>query len=147
MELNKEQETMLKVILANTSSAMNISNTLCEHSDDNVLKGDEIIGGLIYRLMIPMTIEEMNTSLLEAESLMYNDDDDDDDNYDDDDVIEDKDDTNTLRKIRPNNCNCEICSQVRVCLLNFNDYLPKDELGDKFKLSILDTCVKYNRLL
>ena len=148
-ELSKEQETIIQVILANTSSAMKISNTLCEHSDDKVLKADEIICGLIYRLMVPMTDEEMTTSLQEAESLMYDDDDDDDEGeqIEDSEQIEDTDDLNTIRKVKPNNCNCDICSKVRVCLLNFNEYLPKDELGDKFKSSILETCVKYNRLL
>lgn len=156
MELSKEQETLLQVILANTSSAMKISNTLCEHSDDKVLKADEIICGLIYRLMIPMTDEEMTTSLLEAESLMYDEDDEDEEDEGDqgaglETIIEDsdqiEDDLNTTRKVKPNNCNCDICSKVRVCLLNFNDYLPKDELGDKFKSSIIETCEKYNRLL
>jgi len=148
-ELSKEQETIIQVILANTSSAMKISNTLCEHSDDKVLKADEIICGLIYRLMVPMTDEEMTTSLQEAESLMYDDDDDDDEGeqIEDSEQIEDTDDLNTIRKVKPNNCNCDICSKVRVCLLNFNDYLPKDELGDKFKSSILETCKTHNRLL
>ena len=53
---------------------------------------------------------------------------------------------NFKKKIKTNHCNCEICSQVRVCLLNFSDYIPKDELGDKFKKSILDTCESYNRI-
>ena len=42
-ELNKDQLTMIQVILANTSSAMKISEILCEHSDNKVLKADEII--------------------------------------------------------------------------------------------------------
>ena len=146
-DMTKEQETLLQVILANTSSAMKISNTLCEHSDDKVLKADEIICGLIYRLMVPMTDEEMQSSLQEAETLMYDDDDDEegDEEYDDEEY--DEEDKDIIRKVRVNNCNCDICSKVRVCLLNFNDYLPKDELGDKFKSSILETCKTHNRLL
>jgi len=144
--MTKEQETLLQVILANTSSAMKISNTLCEHSDDKILKADEIICGLIYRLMVPMTDEEMQSSLQEAETLMYDDDDDDDDDDNLETIIEcEKNDR--ISKVRANNCNCDICSKVRVCLLNFNDYLPKDELGDKFKSSILETCKIHNRLL
>ena len=144
-QLTKEQLSMIQVILANTSSAMKISKILCDHSDDNILKADEIIGGLIYRLMIPMENQEIMDSMNEAESLMYDDDDDDDDDINNEpDIV---DDIVKEKKIKCNHCNCEICSQVRVCLLNFNDYLPKDELGDKFKCSIIETCKQYNRFI
>jgi len=124
---------------------MKISKILCDHSDDKILKSDEIICGLIYRLMIPMTDQEITESMNEAESLMYEEDDDDDEDYD---IVDDiVDDIVKEKKIKCNHCNCEICSQVRVCLLNFNDYLPKDELGDKFKCSIIETCEKYNRFI
>ena len=144
-QLTKEQLSMIQVILANTSSAMKISKVICDHSEDKILKGDEIICGLIYRLMIPMENQEIMDSMNEAESLMYDDDDDDDDDINNEpDIV---DDIVKEKKIKCNHCNCEICSQVRVCLLNFNDYLPKDELGDKFKCSIIETCKKYNRFI
>ena len=74
---------------------------------------------------------------------MYDESSDEDEDYDIvDDITEFKE-----KKVKCNHCNCEICSQVRVCLLNFNDYLPKDELGDKFKCSIIETCEKYNRFI
>ena len=145
-ELNKEQLTFIQVILANTSSAMKISNILCNHSDDKILKADEIICGLIYRLMIPMKDQEITESMNDAESLMYNDEDGGDED-DEDDIVDDIIELAKEKKIKCNHCNCEICSQVRVCLLNFNDYLPKDELGDKFKCSIIETCGKYNRFI
>ena len=145
--LTKDQLSLIQVILANTSSAMKISKILCDHSDDNILKADEIIGGLIYRLMIPMENQEIMDSMNEAESLMYDDDDDDDDDDDINNEPDIVDDIVKEKKIKCNHCNCEICSQVRVCLLNFNDYLPKDELGDKFKCSIIETCEKYNRFI
>ena len=150
--LTKDQLSLIQVILANTSSAIKISKVLCEHSDDKIMKADEIICGLIYRLMIPMENQEIMDSMNEAESLMYDDDNDDDNDDDDDDddeqdIVDDMIDLNKERKVKCNHCNCEICSQVRVCLLNFNDYLPKDELGDKFKCSIIETCEKYNRFI
>jgi hypothetical protein len=145
--LTKDQLSLIQVILANTSSAIKISKVLCEHSDDKIMKADEIICGLIYRLMIPMENQEIMDSMNEAESLMYDDDDDDDDDDDEQDIVDDMIDLNKERKVKCNHCNCEICSQVRVCLLNFNDYLPKDELGDKFKCSIIETCEKYNRFI
>jgi hypothetical protein len=147
-ELTKDQLSLIQVILANTSSAMKISKTLCEHSDDKILKADEIICGLIYRLMIPMENQEIMDSLGEAKSLMYEDDnDDEEEDLIEQDIVDDLIDLNKERKVKCNHCNCEICSQVRVCLLNFNDYLPKDELGDKFKCSIIETCEKYNRFI
>jgi hypothetical protein len=147
-DFTKEQLSMIQVILANTSSAMKISKVVCDHSEDKILKADEIICGLIYRLMIPMENQEVIDSLDEAKALMY-DNDDEYDNEDDivDDIVDDMIELNKERKVKCNHCNCEICSQVRVCLLNFNDYIPKDELGDKFKCSIIETCGKYNRFI
>ena len=149
------QENLIQVILANASSAAKISNILCDHSDDKILKADEIICGLIYRLMTPMTDQEITDSMTEAKELMYEESSSEEDDDDDDDdgmvggsnIVDDIDDLNIKRKVKVNHCNCEICSQVRVCLLNFNDYLPKDELGDKFKASIIETCETHNRII
>jgi hypothetical protein len=150
-QLTKEQLSMIQVIFANTASAMKISNILCDHSDDKILRADEIICGLIYRLMIPMKDQEITESMNEAKSLMYEDDEEDeedeDDEDDEEDIVDDITEVYKERKVKCNHCNCDICSQVRVCLLNFNDYLPKDELGDKFKCSIIETCEKYNRFI
>ena len=142
-QFNQAQENIIQVILANTSSAMKISKTLCEHSNDKILKSDEIICGLIYRLMIPMTNEEIIESMNEAEDLMYQE------SSEDEEIeyINDSEDLKFQKKIKTNHCNCEICSQVRVCLLNFNDYIPKDELGDKFKKSIHETCQSHNKII
>ena len=142
-KINQAQENLIQVILANTSSAMKISKILCEHSNDKILKSDEIICGLIYRLMIPMTNEEIIESMNEAEDLMYQE------SSEDEEIeyINDSEDLKFQKKIKTNHCNCEICSQVRVCLLNFNDYIPKDELGDKFKKSIHETCQSHNKII
>ena len=142
-KFNQAQENLIQVILANTSSAMKISKILCEHSNDKILKSDEIICGLIYRLTIPMTNEEIIESMSEAEDLMYQD------SSEDEEIeyINDSEDIKFQKKIKTNHCNCEICSQVRVCLHNFNDYIPKDELADKFKKTIIDTCKSHNRII
>ena len=141
--INQAQENLIQVILANTSSAMKISKILCEHSNDKILKSDEIICGLIYRLMIPMTNEEIIESMNEAEDLMYQE----SSEEEEIEYINDSEDLKFQKKIKTNHCNCEICSQVRVCLLNFNDYIPKDELGDKFKKSIHETCQSHNKII
>ena len=144
------QEMLMKAVLANTSSATKISKVLAEHSEDKILKADEIILGLMYRLMTPMTDEEMTQSINESESILYqeySEDDDEDGEGDDTEVIEDTDDLSISKKIKCNTCNCEICMRCRVCLSNFNDYIPKDNLGDIFKNSILETCKTHNRIL
>jgi hypothetical protein len=103
--------------------------------------------------MTPMTEQEITDSMTEAKELMYEESSDEEEEEDDDDmvggsnIVDDIDDLNIKRKVKVNHCNCEICSQVRVCLLNFNDYLPKDELGDKFKASIIETCETHNRII
>jgi len=142
------QENIIKIILANTISAMDISTTLCDHSSDKILKSDEVICGLIYRLMVPMTDNEINTAMESADSLMYGESSDEEDINEDisqDEVIQ-EDSDNISRNIRTNNCNCDICSKVRVCLINFKDYVPIDEMGDKFKESIISTCHTHNKI-
>jgi len=142
--IEQSQNTLIQIILANTTSAMKISKVLCEHSEGNIMKPDDIICGLIYRLMIPMTDEEITESMNTAEDIMYDGSTSEEEEFE---VIDDTEDLKIQRKIQANNCNCVICSQVRVCLCNFNEYIPKDELGDKFKKSILDTCKSYNKII
>jgi hypothetical protein len=139
------QEMLMKAVLANTTSATKISKILCDHSDDKILKADEIILGLIYRLMTPMTNEEMTQSINEAESVLYAESS--EEESDEENIIDDTDDLSVSRAIKCNSCNCDICMKCRVCLLNFNNYVPKDTLGDIFKNSILETCKTHNRIL
>ena len=143
------QDNLIQVIIANTSSAIKISKILLEHSSgdgDKIMKADEIICGLIYRLMIPMNDQEIKDSMSEAESIMY-DTSSEEDNQDNEEIIDDLDDFKSKTKVKTNTCNCGICHKVRVCLINFNDYVPKDELGDKFKSSIIETCKTYNKII
>lgn len=149
-KIQLSQEMLMKAVLANTTSATKISKILCDHSEDKILKADEIILGLIYRLMTPMTDEEMIQSINEAESILYTEtssEDDGDDEGDDTEVIEDTDDLSISKKIKYNSCNCDICMRCRICLSNFNEYIPKDNLGDLFKNSIIETCKTHNRIL
>lgn len=145
-KIQLSQEMLMKAILANTTSATKISKILCDHSEDKILKADEIILGLIYRLMTPMTDEEMTQSINEAESVLYAESSSDEDS-DEENIIDDTDDLSVSRKIKCNSCNCDICMKCRICLYNFNNYVPKDNLGDLFKNSILETCKTHNRIL
>ena len=148
-KIQLSQEFLMKAVLANTTSATKISKILCDHSEDNILKADEIILGLIYRLMTPMTDEEMIQSINEAESVLYaeSSEESSDEESEEENIIVDTDDISVTRKIKCNTCNCDICMRCRICLSNFNDYIPKDNLGDLFKNSILETCKTHNRIL
>ena len=48
----------------------------------------------------------------------------------------------SLRKVKTNNCNCEICIQARVCLINYKDHEPKDNLEMIYKNAIDSACKK-----
>jgi len=148
-KIQLSQEMLMKAVLANTTSATKISKILCDHSEDKILKADEIILGLIYRLMTPMTNEEMTQSINEAESVLYAESSSDEDSEDseEENIINDTDDLSISRKIKCNSCNCDICMRCRICLSTFNDYIPKDNLGDLFKNSILETCKTHNRII
>ena len=140
--INKEQEKLLLAVFANNISAMKISKILCEHSQNDILTTDMIVSGLIYRLMTPMNDDEIQTSMNEAESVLYAE-----SSSDEEDIITVDEPLNNKRNIKYNNCNCNICMQCRICLLNFKDFLPNDHLGDIVKNSIYETCEKYNLVL
>ena len=138
---------LIQAIIANTISATNISQILYKHSDSEILTGDHIICGLIYRLMNPMTDEELTKSLNDSNDLLNEEYNSSDEEEIETEIIDDTNSSKIPQKIKSNNCNCDICIQTRVCLLNFNDYTPNDILGDKFKNSIIETWHKYNRYI
>ena len=57
---------IIKVYLAQMDSAIKISEIICKHSDHEELMGDDIICGLVYRLMRPMSDNEIQDSLSKA---------------------------------------------------------------------------------
>ena len=129
---------------------MKISKILSEHSN-NILLTDYVVTGLIYRLMIPMTDDEMTQSINEAESILYASSSDEEEDTTDADTLDDAEtvdeDLNTKRKIKYNSCNCDICNKCRVCLINFGEFIPNDNLSTIYKNSIVETCEKYNLIL
>ena len=146
--ITEEQENIFKVVIANNISAMKISKILSEHSE-NILTTDYVVTGLIYRLMIKMTDDEMIQSMNEAETILYasSDDDENDDDEKEEELESIEEDLNTKRKIKYNSCNCDICNKCRVCLLNFGEFIPTDHLSIIYKNSILETCEKHNLIL
>ena len=140
---------IIKVYVAQTHSAVKISEIICEHSDRDVMTGHDIICGLVYRLMVPMTEAEITEAMEKAEDILNGSDEESED-YEivEEDTEEDNEDTESLvggsRKIQSNHCNCDVCAKMRVCLLNYHTFEPADPMAMKFKNSIEDTCQKHN---
>ena len=142
---------IIKVYVAQTHSAVKISEIICEHSDRDVMTGHDIICGLVYRLMVPMTEEEISEAMEKAEHILNGSDEESDTedgtNEDYEIVQEDTDKEGAesgSRKIQSNHCNCDVCAKMRACLLNYHSFEPADPMAMKFKNSIQDTCEKHN---
>ena len=138
---------IMKTFLAQLNSSLEISKIISEHNSEEEISGDSIIGGLVYRLMTPMKNEEVTESLDIAsdiyDKLLYSESESESDSESED-IIETASTELTLRKVRTNNCNCEICLQTRVNLLNYNNHEPKDHLELMYKNAIKDACMKGN---
>lgn len=134
---------LMTAYLAQMDSAVRISKTLCDHceEEDKELTGDDIICGLIYRLMVPMEQDEMDTSLGNAKEILSGEEDESETEYDE--IEETYEKPEVSRKIKTNSCECGVCSKVRECLINYKSYEPNDQLAQKFKDSIQETCDKY----
>ena len=136
---------IIKVYVAQTHSAVKISETVCEHSDRDVMTGHDIICGLVYRLMVPMTAQEISEAMEKAEHILNGS----DEESEDYEIVEEDTDNAGLQKggsckIQSNHCNCDVCAKMRACLLNYNSFEPADPMAMKFKNSIEDTCKKHN---
>ena len=142
------QMNILKCFIAQMDSAMGIASIISKHSDTNELNGDDVISGLVYRLMNPMSDQEMYDSLNKANNIMNGDisDDSDYDTEDEEELLEEsykydeelKD--KSWRKIKTNNCQCDVCSRVRECLNKYKTYEVYEPLANKFKNAIETTC-------
>ena len=142
---------IIKVYMAQMNSAVKISEIICKHSNEEELTGDHIISGLIYRLMTPMTDEDMVDSLEKADKLMNGSDSDEEleDGELEDDELEEIEyvKPKRFRKITKNNCNCNVCKRVRECLDGYESYETFDPMVTRFKNSIEETCEKHKIII
>ena len=97
-------KSLLTVYLGQVDSAMKISEILSLHGGEETISEDNVIIGLIYRLMNPMSDEELTTSLENAKKIINNIEE--DDGEGDEEYI--NIDENQYRYIKKNNCNCNI---------------------------------------
>ena len=144
---------IIKVYMAQMNSAVKISEIICKHSNEEELTGDHIISGLIYRLMTPMTDEDMVDSLEKADKLMNGSDSDEDDELEEGELEGDELEEieyvkpKRFRKITKNECVCDVCKRVRECLDGYESYETFDPMVTRFKNSIEETCEKHKIII
>ena len=142
---------LLRVYLAQTDSALKISEVISKHGNDEGISPDSFVTGLIYRSMISMDEEEMKDSLHFADEVLTKEnsssDEDDEEEYD---IIDET--YNTMehdygdkvilsRKIIKNKCNCDICAKARACLINYPTFEADGKLAQMFKDAIDNTLI------
>lgn len=135
-------DTVMTSFLAQMDSSLEISKIVSEHGDEKEISEDSIVCGLVYRLMNPMTDEELKKSLERGKDIYEDVVNDDCETSDEEDVERVDVDSLELRKVKYNNCNCDICMGVRISLLNYKNHEPKDNLEMMFKGAINNACEK-----
>lgn len=139
-------DTLMTSFLAQMDSSLEISKIVSEHGGEKEISEDSIVCGLVYRLMNPMTDEELKKSLERGKNIYEDVVNDDCETCDEEEEVEDIEeidiDSLELRKIKYNNCNCDICMGVRISLLNYRNHESKDNLEMMFKGAIDNACEK-----
>ena len=136
-------DTVMTSFLAQMNSSLEISKIVSEHGNEKEISEDSIVCGLVYRLMNPMSDEELKESLERGKDIYEDIVNDECETSDEEEEVERLDTENLeLRKVKYNNCNCDICMGVRISLLNYNNHEPKDNLEMMFKGAIDDACEK-----
>lgn len=140
---------LMTTYMAQINSALQISKIISEHGNYSELRPDDIIIGLVYRLMTPMDEKELSESIEKGKQIteeILNGSDSDEDYETELDLspevsVEVHGDKVILaRKVKTNNCNCDICIHARTCILNYHNHEVNDELAEKFKNAINNSC-------
>ena len=137
--------SLTKAYMGQINSSLKISKLISSHGNEEELSADSLITGLVYRLMVPMEDKEIKESMEEAEEIIN----DIIDNNGNTDSSEEEIDENydiqftKPRKVKTNQCNCEICNRARVCLINYHTYEVNDRLAQIFKKSIDEACTNH----
>ena len=149
-------EPLIKSFLAQMDSAMKVSELISQHDGSEEITVDHLITGLVYRLMVPMTNEEVDTALEAAQEIMDKLDDSESEGEGESDeesmeggaseaTASDSEAEGVVfnRKVKAPRCNCEVCMKARLSLLNYEAYDCNDPLAEKFKKAIDSTCSKH----
>lgn len=139
--------------IAQMDAAIEISKKVSQHSNEELISPDSLISGLVYRLMIPMSDQEMKTSIDNAKNIINDEDSEDSEDENDYDfgkdlfspVTQDHGDKVIISRIvKRNNCNCDLCNRVRQCLDNYKQHETSDKLAQMFKDAIDNACDIHN---
>jgi len=141
--MNDIFDNVMTSFLAQMDSSLNISKIVSEHGGESELSEDSIVCGLVYRLLTSMSEEELSRSISAGKNIYENVLNDESEEESDEEEIKEVDmDSLELRKVKTNNCNCDICMGVRISLLNYKNYEPKNNLETMFKDAIDEACEK-----
>lgn len=135
----EDMEGLMRVFIAQMESSMKISKIISNHFQENKLSPDSVIIGLVYRLLYPMSDEEMKTSMDRAEEIM-NSETSDSEEEELEELEESEGQEREIRKVKHPICNCDICMKARVCLLNYESYENYEPLTIMFKNAIDKAC-------
>ena len=132
---------IMTAFIGQIQSAMKISEVISDHAGDEEITPDALISGLVYRLMVKMSNEEIIESIDKAKQIMEGSSSDEEDDM----YIEEDENKDIIfsRKIKKIQCNCDICSKARVCLINYHNYECSDPLAEKYKDAIDHACEKH----
>ena len=139
--------------LGSMKSSVEIAATLASHNrDDSTVTKVDTVAGLIYRLMVPMKDDEVVAYAASGSDLLTEiemDDVSDEDDLSDEDLYETRavdggsaDDDASLN-ISRYPCNCEVCSAMRVAILNFPTYEATDAYTQIMLNAIHKTCAEH----
>uniref|UniRef100_A0A6C0KZE1 Uncharacterized protein n=1 Tax=viral metagenome TaxID=1070528 RepID=A0A6C0KZE1_9ZZZZ len=150
METNELFTSLMTAYMAQMDSAIKIAETISDHGKEEEVSPDSIVTGLVYRLMVPMEVHEMEESFQQGKQIVQDIEkniSEEDEDFDTDFELSPETDTQEhgdkviiSRKVKVNQCNCDICIKARTCLLNYRDYEPNDQLAQRFKDAIDNAC-------
>ena len=145
--MDEHLQPLMTVYLSQMDSAMMISDTLAKHNGDNEITPDALISGLIYRLMVPMTDDELQVSMNAGKEIMEKLLD--PEGSEEEEQMESIESTGSYgpRTLVKNTCNCDICAKTRACLANYKTYESSDPLAEIFHKAIKHACDTHNLLI
>jgi hypothetical protein len=139
-------QQLMTVYLSQMDSAMMISDTLANHNGDDEITPDALIAGLIYRLMVPMSDDDLQSSMNAGNDMMKKILDPTESDDEEEEPIESSG-SHEPRTLVKNTCNCEICAKTRACLANYKTYESTDPLAEIFHKAIKHACDTHQLLI
>ena len=136
---NPDIGKIMQIFIAQMNSAMEISKIVSEHSNETELSPDSVITGLVYRLMNRMSQSEIDEYMDKANEILNGESEEEEDDMTEDmeeEIIVDKE----PRKVKHPICNCDICMNSRLCLINYHSYETYEPLSTMFYVAIKKSC-------